>query len=78
MVLEERVVPWTASHGFKYEFASSTVEETVNFPVRRNNRYASGIHGPISFAEQLVECTKWWLSDLQSHRRRFLSFEDEG
>ena len=63
MVLKGRVVPWTTSHGLKYEIASSTVEETVDFPVRKNSRYTSGtrghtsgIHDPISFAEQLVEC----------------------
>ena len=56
MVLKGRVVPWTTSHGLKYEIVSSTVEETVDFPVRKDSRYTSGIHDPISFAEQLVEC----------------------
>lgn len=68
-MLERKVVPWTTSHGLKYEIVSSTVEETVNFPVRKDSRYTSethghtsGIHGPIPFTKQLVECTKWWLS----------------
>lgn len=62
--------------GFKYEMVSSTVEETINFPVRRINCYVFGIYGPASFLERLLGWTNWLLAYWQSLWRILSSLED--